>query len=311
MSALLSELTLVQLLELLNFESPECSFAMVKDVARSGQQHIECLSIIFSGQLNGGVSYCTDDLNPFTTESVVAWKKDWQLHFPSLGTLEKNDDIPKHLFNRGFIKKSKKSYATPTSSATSLTSSSSSSSTSYLLKDPPSTNMSWPVPLNSSSFYEDYRDDLHSSSDVPDIDLTSEHTSSRQLFLSGDVSEGYVIDNITSDNKAYCSLVVQGSVPLDMEFNLDETCAIPRSFATLPGTHRWMLYKDIVHAEVKINSGTFMSIVAILPDARLTCCEEIVGPSEFMFTNRRLLYKLHRDHFRMPPLYFSSPISIE
>ena len=148
------------------------------------------------------------------------------------------------------------------------------------------------------------------TNDTLEIDLTPEK-STRQQYQSGDVTESYVIDRITSDNKGYCSLIVTGSTPLKMEFNLDETCSEAKVFDSLPGAHRWMLYKDVVKGELVIRRGGYLSVTSVLHDKRVTCCVETVGPSDILWNESPQLYKLHRDYFRMPKLYFSSPLSIE
>ena len=164
------------------------------------------------------------------------------------------------------------------------------------------------------SFDQSYycADSYSNHSGILEIDITPEKRTSttRQLFLSGDATELYVIDRIEEHNKGYCSLVVPGSAPLDMEFNIDETCATAKKFDTLPGTHRWMLYKDIVKGDLNINCGVYMSITSILDDKRVTCCQESVGPSDVLFNNPPQRYKIHRDYFRMPKLSLPSPISI-
>lgn len=117
----------------MDFESPDCSYCSVKDIARSGQQHIECLAVIFSGSQNGGISYCDEDNNPFVKKSEgmregkgkllpeVAWKFNWQEHFPTMAALEANSEIPKYLFTRGFIKKTTRSATTTPTSSSNLT----------------------------------------------------------------------------------------------------------------------------------------------------------------------------------------------
>jgi hypothetical protein len=88
-----------------------------------------------------------------------------------------------------------------------------------------------------------------------------------------------------SNNKGYCSLIVTGSTPLQMEFNLDETCDVAKVFDSLPGTHRWMLYKDIIRGELVIRRGCYLSITSVLTDRRVTCCVESVGPSDVLWND--------------------------
>jgi hypothetical protein len=170
-----------------------------------------------------------------------------------------------------------------------------------------------PVPEVCSFDHRYYCADSNSNfSEILEIDITPEKRTSttRQLFLSGDATELYVIDRIQEHNKGYCSLLVPGSVPFEMEFNIDETCATAKTFDTLPGTHRWMLYRDIVKGDLTIKCGAYMSITSILDDKRVTCCQETLGPSDILFNNPPQRYKIQRDYFRMPELSLPSPISI-
>lgn len=119
MSAPLSGIKISELVRLLDFGSPDSSYCSARDQARGGRQHIESLAVIFSGSQNKGVSYCSEDHNPFRTESgghksgkgfarpVVCLKDDWTNHFPSMATLEAYTTIPSYLFVRGFLKKRK------------------------------------------------------------------------------------------------------------------------------------------------------------------------------------------------------------
>jgi hypothetical protein len=75
----------------------------------------------------------------------------------------------------------------------------------------------------------------------------------------------------------------------------------------LPGTHSWMLYKDIVRGELVIRRGCYLSITSVLPDGRVTCCVESVGPLDVLWNDSPQLKKLHRDDFRMPELYSKTP----
>ena len=158
---------------------------------------------------------------------------------------------------------------------------------------------------------EEWNDEFTGSTDVLELDISPEKKTSRQLFATGDATDNYVIDRISTANRGYCSLLVTGSSPFDMEFNLDETCAVAKNFESLPGTHRWMLYKDIVKGSLLIERGTYVSVTSIREDMRITCCVESVGPSDVLFSDPLQLYKLHRDFFRMPLLSCTSPISID
>lgn len=100
---------------------------------------------------------------------------------------------------------------------------------------------------------------------------------------------------MTAENKGYCSRLVTGAAPFDMEFNLDETCSVPGIFDSLPGTHKWMLYRDIVKGDLVISCGTFLSVTSIRTDKRIICCQESVGPSGVLFKTPPQLYKIHRD----------------
>ena len=71
-------------------------------------------------------------------------------------------------------------------------------------------------------------DEFTGSTDVLELDITPEKKTSRQLFATGDATDNYVIDRISTANRGYCSLLVTGSSPFDMEFNLDETCAVAK-----------------------------------------------------------------------------------
>ena len=126
-SDLLRSLKYSELIALLDLESPNCSYCCAKDVARQGQQHIECLAVIFSGSQNRGLSYCEESRNPFKTavgESghkgaslpKVSWKENWRSHFPIMAELEEILVISKYLSTRGFMKKTVGSVkATPSS----------------------------------------------------------------------------------------------------------------------------------------------------------------------------------------------------
>ena len=322
-STLLCGLKNIELLKILDFDSPDCSYCSIKDVARSGQQRIECLAVIFSGSQNGGISYCDEGNNPFEIHSEgikigkgkplppVNWKDNWQKYFPSMASLESNPNIPKYLFTRGFIKKTNRSATTtPTSSSNMSSSSVSCSSSASSVHHSTSKTYSPIQDRVSFTISDNCNESYRRSEDLLELDLTPERPS-RQLILSGDSTEFYVIDRISSDNKGYCSLLVAGSTPFEMEFNLDETCLVSRIFDSLAGTHRWMLYRDIVKGDLVIKCGTFVSITSIRTDMRITCCEESVGPSDVLFNNPPQLYKLHRDFFRMPSLSYPSPISIE
>ena len=321
MSALLADLSYIDLRDALKFEEADSQYCSVKDLARSGQQHIEALAVIFSGSQNEGVSYCEDKYNPFNVASEgikgskgknVVLKKNWQMFFPTMVILQQSN-VPPHVLTRGFCKKSMKAIiATPTSSSSSSSSSSFTSSTHLRPSSAVTNDFSDPPPkgsqLGQCDLHEDY---FSNANDALEIDLTPEKLSSRQLFQTGDVTETYVIDRMVSHNKGYCSLIVTGSTPLVMEFNLDETCSEAKVFDSLPGTHRWMLYKDVIRGELSIPRGRYVSITSVLSDRRVTCCVETVGPSDVLWNDSPQLYKLHRDYFRMPELYFSSPISIE
>ena len=140
-------------------------------------------------------------------------------------------EISHYLLPRGFLKKSGRQ-PTPTSSSTSSFSSSSMIS----------------PKMNSSEVHSfELCDDTSSiNSYVQDLSTTSpEQTTSKQLFVNGDFTEHYVLENIKSNNRGYCSLLVADSTPLIMEFNLDETCSEVIELDSSPGTHRWMLFKDI------------------------------------------------------------------
>ena len=160
MSALLSAIKTSELVRLLDFDSPDSSYCSPRDQARGGRQHIESLAVIFSGSQNKGVSYCSEDHNPFRTESegrksgkgsarpAVSLKDDWINHFPSMATLEAYTTIPSYLFVRGFLKKTKGLPSqTPTSSSHS--SSSKASAKSEITTD-----------LDFSSAYSPLPDDL-------------------------------------------------------------------------------------------------------------------------------------------------------
>ena len=69
MSTILAGLSYIDLRDALKFEEDDSLYCSVKDVARSGQQHIEALAVIFSGSQNEGVSYCEHEHNPFNVVS--------------------------------------------------------------------------------------------------------------------------------------------------------------------------------------------------------------------------------------------------
>ena len=313
MSTLLSKLTKVQMTTLLDLGSADSMHCSMRDPARNGQQHVECLAVIFSGSQNGGKSYCDDTRNPFLVaqgENVdhrgnpvhrVSWKEHFEAHFPRLAELELNKAIPYYLFKRGFVKKSGMS-ETPVATPISQSTSSSSSSSSF-------SAMSSPIP--EMGYHDFYEDNSASSCHFHDLDSTREKNSTKQLFASGEVTEHYVLDHIRSDNRGYCSLRIAGSSDLLMEFNLDETCSEMVTFDSLPGTHRWMLFKDIVSGNVTIPAGDFVSVIAIHDNEKVTCCLEAITPSDVLQKNTPQLYKVKKDYFRIPELIYSSPISID
>ena len=229
-----------------------------------------------------------------------------------MAVLEANSKIPKYLLTRGFIKKTKGSSSKTPTSSSSVSSSSASTAKSEISTDVDhSATLSLLDGLFTSEREYSYLQSHSSSKTVLELDLTPEKNPARQLFTTGDPTENYVIDRTTADNKGYCSILVTGAAPFDMEFNLDETCSVPRIFDTLPGTHKWMLYRDILKGDLAISCGTFLSITSIRTDMRITCCQESVGPSDVLFKTPPQLYKLHRDYFRMPSVEYSSPISID
>ena len=151
MSTLLSKLTKAQMTTLLDIGSADSIHCSMRDPARNGQQHVECLAVIFSGSQNGGKSYCADTRNPFLVaqgENVdqrgnlvprVSWKVHYEAYFPRLAELELNKAIPYYLFKRGFVKKSGISetpVATPISQSTSSSSTSSFSAMSSPINEP-------------------------------------------------------------------------------------------------------------------------------------------------------------------------------
>ena len=278
MSDLLRSLKYSELIALLDLESPSCSYCSAKDIARQGQQHIECLAVIFSGSQNRGVSYCEDCRNPFKiiigesgfkgASPKVSWKENWRSHFPTMAELEDILEIPKYLFSRGFIKKT-----TGSAKATPCSSSNSSISATTTSKDAGRSNSSSiPDRASVSSYRDQWDDDYTGGTGVLDLDVSPMRylstsrsperylSTSRSLFSSGDPTENYIIDRISEMNRGYCSLLVPGSSPFDIEFNLDETCAAAKKFESLPGTHRWMLYKDIVKGHLVIERGTYVSV---------------------------------------------------
>lgn len=312
-SNLLAAMKPTNLATLLDLGAQDTTYCAPRDVARNGQQHTETLAIIFSGSQNNGVSCCDAYHNPFhvTREGGVSsdgkpiprvsWKENFEDVFPRMAyleSLETSKEIPHYLLPRGFLKKSGRQ-PTPTSSSTS------SSSSSSMLS--PKTN-------SSEVYSVELCDDTSSiNSFVQDLSTTSpEQTTTKQLFVNGDVTEHYVLENIKSNNRGYCSLLVAGSTPLTMEFNLDETCSEVIEFDSLPGTHRWMLFKDIaLEGTVVIYAGVYMSITKIDSKQKLTCCVEIMGPLDVLRKVSPKFYKLNKDFFRIPELLNSSPVSVE
>lgn len=315
MGTLLSKLAKPQMTTLLDLGSKDSIYCSVRDIAREGQQHIDCLAVIFSGSQNSGKSYCSDAQNPFlVTEGddvdrkgnpipLVSWKEDFEAHFPRLAELEQNKAIPSYLFKRGFLRKAGAS-GTPIAILVSQSTSSSSSCSSSF------SATSSPIPER--RFDDLYEDNPSNSYNVHELDNTPEKSSSsQQISAKGEITEHYVLDNIRSGNRGYCSLRIAGSSPLLMEFNLDETCSEVVTFSSLPGTHRWMLFKDIVRGSVVIPAGGYLSITSIDSNQKVTCCVEAITPSDILQRNSPQLYKVNRDYFRIPELVCSSPISIE
>lgn len=317
MSVLLSDLPITKLLGVLDLESSDSSYCDVRDRNRHGQQHIDCLAIIFSGALNDGKYYLDDDRNPFHMKPndgenagakatpILTWKANWTDHFPTMSEMESSSLIPDYLFKRGFVKKSSRTPGSASASATSCSSSLSATS-SVTTRDSIA-----PVPM--SPFHLEYYEDssVKVDSDIFDVDLTPEKSTSRFTTITADVTDNYVLDRITDDNRGFCSIIVTGSAPLEMEFNIDETCGSPRNFNSLPGTHRWMLYKDMKRGELTVTRGSLLSIVSINSETRVICCIESFTPSDVLFLEKAQLYKLNKDFFRMPAIMFASPISID
>lgn len=174
MSTLLSKLTKVQMTTLLDLGSADSMHCSMRDPARNGQQHVECLAVIFSGSQNGGKSYCDDTRNPFLVaqgEHVdqrgnlvprVSWKEHYEAHFPRLAELELNKAIPYYLFKRGFVKKSGIS-ETPVATPASLSTSSSSSASFSAMSSAPD-----------MGFHDFYEDNSASSCNVHGLDNTPE-----------------------------------------------------------------------------------------------------------------------------------------
>lgn len=319
-SVLLSALTNTKLLTLLDLDSADSSYCSLKDMHRHGQQHIECLAVIFSGSLNDGNYYFDDDRNPFHLQpegrshagvnpsNTVAWKTDWARHFPTMSELESNASIPSYLFTRGFIKKTSRTPASASLSSSSSASASASSSSSIYNS---SCDLIMPLPLSpflSNDYEEDGDSNYH---EVFNAESPTERQSSRSSFQSGDITEFYVLDRIKEENRGFCSILVAGSTPLEMEFNLDETCSTTRNFNCLPGTHRWLLCKDMTKGDLTVPRGTHISITSIRADMKVICCLESFSPADVLFDNTTQLYKLHRDYFRIPAIKFSSPVSID
>jgi hypothetical protein len=69
MSTILAGLSSVELRDCMKFEEEGSLYCSFKDVSRQGSQHVESLSVIFSGSQNEGVSYCDNEHNPFQVES--------------------------------------------------------------------------------------------------------------------------------------------------------------------------------------------------------------------------------------------------
>ena len=144
-----------------------------------------------------------------------------------------------------------------------------------------------------------------------EVDLTPERHSTRSSLQTVDVIDNYVLDGIMEENRGFCSILVGGSVPLEMEFNLDATCDAPRIFTSLPGTHRWMLHKDMTRGELTVTQGSLVSVMSISPALRVVCCVESFTHSGILLHEPTQLYKLTKEHFRMPAINFSSPVSID
>ena len=144
-----------------------------------------------------------------------------------------------------------------------------------------------------------------------EVDLTPERHSTRSSLQTVDVIDNYVLDGIMEENRGFCSILVGGSVPLEMEFNLDATCDAPRIFTSLPGTHRWMLYKDMTRGELTVTQGSLVSVMSISPALRVICCVESFTHSDILLHEPTQLYKLTKEYFRMPAINFSSPVSID
>lgn len=311
MSTLLANIKHTVLMTLLDLGSEDSLYSTVKDAARNGQQHIECLAVIFSGSQNGGKSFCNDRQNPFlvrrescanergTPVPRVSWKENYEAFFPTLADLERNQEIPTHLFTRGFLKKTGKS-ATPKTS-----SSKSAASFSDTLSSTTTTTPLHEKNLGGNDLFDNF------SSTIRDLGDTPPMKTSKRLFENADVTDHYVLDQMQSGNRGYCSLLIPGTSPLAMEFNLDETCSEPVTFPCLPGTHRWMLYKDIATENIKVYAGFFVSIISIDINKKITCCTEIVGPADILSEGSPQMYRVKMDYFRTPEVLCTAPLIIE
>ena len=132
-----------------------------------------------------------------------------------MAELEEIMEIPKYLFSRGFIKKTVGS-----AKATPCASSNSSVSATTTSKDAGRINSSSIPDRASVSSYRDQSDDAYTgNTGALYLDIFPERylSTSRSLFTSGDATE-----NISEMNRGYCSPLVPGSSPFDIEFNLDE-----------------------------------------------------------------------------------------
>lgn len=213
--------------------------------------------------------------------------------------MEKNEDIATYLFARGFLKNTGL-FATPKS-----TSSKSSASVSHSMSSATATATAVP------EMYDEDSDFLGNSSlKIAYQDETLPTKTSKKLFDNGDITEHYVLEQRRNNNRGYCSLLIQGSAPLTMEFNLTETCTEPIKFACLPGTHRWMLYKDITTSNITVNADSFMSIISIDSSQKITCCVELVGPADVLSRHIKM-YRVKMKYFMIPTMLCTSSTIID
>ena len=77
-----------------------------------------------------------------------------------------------------------------------------------------------------------------------------------------DVISGYVLDTTDVDACGNAMIYCKDKLALEMEFNLDATVSIDRTFKGKAGTHQWRVYKEIdIVGKLYVEEGDYVVVL--------------------------------------------------